>query len=253
MGSPKAHGIVRTLSKPNYFRFSNCQTFINDLNNFYCRFDTVEGKTECDEICNNLSVEESIVIKETDVMASLRKLKSNKTTGPDGLKARLLKDCAPQLKGVFTRLFQFLLDKSAVPKLWKYSVIQPVAKKPGASMPNDYRPIAITSILCKTMERVLASYLTSCVASTLDPLQFAYKSNRGTDDAVLTLLNTVTKHLTNPKGYARILFVDFSSAFNSMKTHLLLKRLVDLNINQGLVLWIRNFYLVVHKESVLEG
>ncbi len=111
-------------------------------------------------------MKESLVIKETDVMASLRKLKSNKTTGPDGL----LKDCDPQLKGVFTRLFQFLLDKSAVPKLWKYSVIQPVAKKPGASMPNDYRPIAITSILCKTMERVLASYLTSSVASKLDPL-----------------------------------------------------------------------------------
>ncbi len=61
----------------------NCQTFINDLNIFYCRFDTVEGKTECDEICNNLSVEESLVIKEMDVMASLRNLKSNKTTGPD--------------------------------------------------------------------------------------------------------------------------------------------------------------------------
>ncbi len=32
-------------------------------------------------------------------------------------------------------------------------MIQPVAKEPGASMPNDYRPFAITSILCKTMER----------------------------------------------------------------------------------------------------
>ncbi len=127
-----------------------------------------------------------------------------------------------------------------MPKLWKYSVIQPVAKKPGASMPNDYCPIAITSILCKTMKRVLASYLTSSVSSKQDPLQFVYKRNRDTDDAVLTLLITVTKHLTNPKGYARILFVDFSSAFNSMKTHLLLKRLVDLNINQGLNLWIRN-------------
>ncbi len=48
------------------------------------------------------------------------------------------------------------------------------------------------------------------------------------------------KSFTNPKGYARILFVDFSSAFSSIKTHLLLKRLVDLNVNQGLVLWIRN-------------
>ncbi len=103
---------------------------MNDFNNFYCRLDTVEGKTECDEICENLSVEESIVMdsyidKEADVIASLRKLMSDKTTG-------LLKDCAPQLKGVFTRLFQLLLYKSAVPKLWKYSVIQPVAKKPGA-------------------------------------------------------------------------------------------------------------------------
>ncbi len=77
-------------------------------------------------------VEESIVIKETDVIAILRKLKSNKTNGPDGLKAHPLKDCALQLKGVFTRPFQsikFQFLKSAVPELWKYSVIQPVYKK----------------------------------------------------------------------------------------------------------------------------
>ena len=43
----------------------------------------------------------------------------------------------------------------------------------------------------------------------------------------------------HPKGYARALFVDFSSAFNSMKRHILLKRLLDLNINTGLVVWIR--------------
>ncbi len=59
-------------------------------------------------------------------------------------------------------------------------------------MPNDYRHIAITSILCKTMERVLTSYLTSSVASKQDQLQFvsyksttSYKSNKGSDDAVL--------------------------------------------------------------------
>ena len=44
-----------------------------------------------------------------------------------------------------------------------------------------------------------------------------------------------------PKGYARILFVDFSSAFNSMKVHILLKRLADLGVNKGLILWIRDF------------
>lgn len=49
-----------------------------------------------------------------------------------------------------------------------------------------------------------------------------------TDDAVLPLLDTVAKHVIHPEAYARVLFVDFSSASNSMKTHIPLKRLIDL-------------------------
>lgn len=45
----------------------------------------------------------------------------------------------------------------------------------------------------------------------------------------------------HPKAYARVLFMDFSSAFNSMKTHILLKRLCDLNTDSGLILCIRYF------------
>lgn len=112
--------------------------------------------------------------------ASLSKLKQNKTTDPDGLKACLLKDCALQLKAVFTRLFQLLLDSYAQ------------CQNHGDYSPNYFRLIAITSILCKTMELVLASHLTTTVVTKLDPLQFICKSNRGTDDAVLTLLNAVT-------------------------------------------------------------
>jgi len=99
-------------------------------------------------------------------------------------------------------LFQLLLDTGKVPKLWKYSIIRPVAKKPRVIMPNNFRPIAITFILCKTMEGVLANHLTSTVASRLVSLQFAYKSNRGTDD---TLLLTLLMH---PKANVRVLFVD---------------------------------------------
>ncbi len=67
-------------------------------------------------------------------------------------------------------------------------------------MPNDIWLITITFIFCKSMEQVLVSDLTTTVATMLDPFQFAYKSDRGTDDAVLTLLNTGTKHLIHPKG-----------------------------------------------------
>ena len=60
---------------------------------------------------------------------------------------------------------------------------------------KDFRPVALTSILCKCMERVLSNHLTAMVADRLDPLQFAYKAKRGVDDACLTLLDTVCRHL----------------------------------------------------------
>lgn len=82
-------------------------TFVDDLNRYFCRFD-VDDKQECDEICNNLSAGSSIDITEEAIAKSLSKLRPNTATGPDGLKARLLKNCAPQLKGVFSRLFKTL-------------------------------------------------------------------------------------------------------------------------------------------------
>ncbi len=163
---------------------NDSQLFANTLNQYFSRFD-IDDRMECNEICKNLPPTSLIEITEEAVSRSLSKLKPGKATGPDGLKTRLLKDCAPQLKGVLSRLFTTLI-KTGVPTSWKSSIVTPIPKKPGAFKPEDFRPIAITSNLCKTMERVLADTLTTTLASRLDPLQFAYKSNRGTDDAIDT-------------------------------------------------------------------
>lgn len=79
------------------------------------------------------------------------------------------------------------------------------------------------------------------VANVLQPLQLAYKSDRDTDDAVLVLSDLVSKRLKLTKGYARVLFDDFSAAFNSIKLHTILKRLANLNTDMSLILWIRDF------------
>ena len=53
-----------------------------------------------------------------------------------------------------------------------------------------------------------------------DPLQFAYKQHRGVDDAILTLLHSAYTHLEK-KSLIRMVFVDFSSAFNTVQPHLM--------------------------------
>ena len=61
-------------------------------------------------------------------------------------------------------------------------------KKLSARQFNDFRPVALTSVVAKCMERIVSDQLISSVADRVDPLQFAYKAKRGVEDATLTLL-----------------------------------------------------------------
>jgi len=231
----------RETRKPMYH--SQGVFFAENLNVFFSRFDRGTCTTECDRICRDIPTYENIILKEHETAASLACIKPNKAPGPDGLKGRVIKDCAFQLTGVLTKLFQLLLNEKVVPSSWKLSNIIPVPKISNANQSKDFRPIALTSILGKCMERVLSTYIKNDVNKYLDPLQFAYKTARGTDDATLTLCNLVSEHIQQTSNYARILFIDFSSAFNSIKIDVLLQRLLDLRVNGGLIWWIRDFLL----------
>ena len=76
----------------------------------------------------------------------------------------------------------------------------------------------------------------------MDPFQFAYRANRSVEDAVSITLHNVLKHL-DMKGpsYARLLFIDFSSAFNTISPFKLHSKLLSLEINSFLCQWIFDF------------
>ena len=86
-------------------------------------------------------------------------------------------------------------------------------------------------------------YLKFSTAGLLDPHQFAYQTNRYVDDAVALGLHYVMKHLEQPSTYARILFVDFSSAFNTIIPVKLFDKLVSLNVHPAICHWTLNFLL----------
>ncbi|KAK3522788.1 hypothetical protein QTP86_034647, partial [Hemibagrus guttatus] len=67
-----------------------------------------------------------------------------------------------------------------------------------------------------SFERLVLAYFKDITGLLLDPLQFAYRANRSVDDAVNMGLHYILQHLDKPGTYARILFVDFSSAFNTI-------------------------------------
>lgn len=84
-----------------------------------------------------------------------------------------MRECTTQLKGVLTQLFQLSLDCNVVPQVWKESTIILLPKKAHAKDLIDYRPVALTSALCKCMEKVVCQQLSQAMIGKLDPLQFA--------------------------------------------------------------------------------
>lgn len=84
--------------------------------------------------------------------------------------------------------------------------------------------------------------LTQMMIKLTSKLQFAFRQYRGIEDANLKLLNYLFNHLEKPKTHARLLFIDFSSAFNTMKPHLLVEKLISLfNLDLNICGWILDF------------
>ncbi|KAJ8369340.1 hypothetical protein SKAU_G00093680 [Synaphobranchus kaupii] len=97
----------------------------------------------------------------------------------------------------------------------------------------------------KCFEKLVKERICSSLPSTLDPLQFAYRPNRFTEDAIAHILHTILSHLDKTKGnvsgYVRLLFIDYSSAFNTITPPILDTKLRALGQNDALCKWILDF------------
>ena len=111
------------------------------------------------------------------------------------MSCNLLKACSNQLAGVYCHLFNHSLAEHSILSVWKSSTICPVPKKGNHTCDNDYRPVALTSLVMKGFERLILAQLQAEVSKYADPLQFEYKHHRGVEDGTLTLLHGAYSHL----------------------------------------------------------
>ncbi|KAJ8367963.1 hypothetical protein SKAU_G00079910 [Synaphobranchus kaupii] len=187
-------------------------------------------------------VTSTVAFTADQVRGQLTRLHPGKAAGPDGVSPRVLKACATQLGGVFQRVFNLSLNLQRVPVLWKMSCLVPVPKMPRPSgVPGDYRPVALTSHIMKSLERLVLEQLRPMVNPLLDPLQFAYQPRLGVEDAVIYLLNRAYAHLDKSASTMRVMFMDFSSAFDTIRPALLGKKLTAMQVDAPLVSWIVDY------------
>ncbi len=138
------------------------QQLADDLNVFCCRFEKTPH-TRPEHLSTQpltppatpLSPTPALKISEDDVRQVFIKNKRRKAPGPDGVSPACLKSCADQLAPIFTQIFNRSLELCEVPSCFKCSTIIPVPKKPKITGLNDYRPVALTSVVMKSFERLV--------------------------------------------------------------------------------------------------
>jgi hypothetical protein len=114
------------------------------------------------------------------------------------------------------------------------------------TQPSDYRPISITPILTRVMERMVVTQyiypsLLAPPAALIFTNQFAFRPTGSTTAAIITILDHVTGMLVdNP--YVIVIAIDFTKASDTVRQAALVEKLALLNIPDNIYNWLRNFF-----------
>jgi hypothetical protein len=188
------------------------------------------------------------------VEKKLEKLNVNKCPGLDGIHPRILFELKKDLAKPLSLRFSNSLENGVVPADWKDAGIIPLFKKGKKSDPQNYRPISLTSLVCKILE----SLIKDCILSHLNNFslirvsQHGFTKNRSCLTNLLEFMEEVTSTLDSRKS-VDIIYLDFAKAFDKVPYQRLLKKLISHGIGGHFLLWIQSWLTGRRQKVGLNG
>ena len=86
-------------------------------------------------------------------------LKDNKSPGIDGTTPKLLKEIAEETSVPLAIMFNFSSCEVTVPHDWNHANVVPIFKKGNGCKAENYRPVSLTSVVCKLLESLLHDHM----------------------------------------------------------------------------------------------
>ena len=114
--------------------------------------------------------------------------------GMDGIHPRLLKNLAYELSFPLAKIFNWSLNQQKLPEEWLTAVVVPIYKDKSRFDPLNYRPVSLTSLVCKTLERAIARHLTAYLDehNMLSQQQYGFRSGYSTVDQLISTYNDIS-------------------------------------------------------------
>lgn len=133
-------------------------------------------------------------------------------------------------------LFNMSYEKGKLPSQWKVGLIHPIPKSN-----QDYRPITLTSCMCKMMEKIVMNRLLYKLGDLMSDNLFGFIKGKSTTDCVTRCLSISNINYR--------VFVDLKAAFDKANPDVILEELINKGIKGRLLEWIED-YLIGRKAKV---
>jgi hypothetical protein len=172
----------------------------------------------------------------------LKNLKIDKSPGLDGMHPRLLNELAMPLSLPISLVYNISLDTGELPHQWKDAVISPIFKKGARKLPQNYRPVSLTSVICKVLEKLVVEQVTEhLVANDLkSPEQHGFTKGKSTVTNLLEAMNVWTEALMHGTP-VDILYLDYAKAFDTVPHERLIRQVSSFGVKDKALTWIKAF------------
>ena len=215
--------------------FNNLNVFYASVNNDVPSFDITKLPTFLP------AAEPPPKLEPLEVCKKLLSIKAFKSSEPDNIPSRILREFAYELAEPITKIFNISRASESVPKIWKDSDIIPIPKKQQPTCEEETRPISLASCLCKVLEDFVVSWMISDIGDKIDPRQFGCLKGTSTTYCLLDMIETWLSFLDGHGRHLRICFLDFAKAFDRIGHNVVVTKLLDLGVRRLLIPWIINF------------
>ena len=184
----------------------------------------------------------NISITDCQVRDEIRKLNVSKSCGPDEIHPRLL----IELVDIVCKPIALLLNKSMetgkLPDDWKRAHVSPIYKKGAKSRAENYRPISLTSVICKIMEKFVKKSVMNHIVDTgtLSTKQYGFINGRSTTTQLLKYFDECINNVINGDVVDSI-YLDYAKAFDTVPHQRLINKIDSYGIKGKVKAWIKEF------------
>ena len=189
-------------------------------------------------------------IKNKDIESLLKNMDGNKAPSPDGYHPCFVKELAEFISEPLGIIFRNLVESGNIPTQWKEARVSAIHKKGNQKLSSNYRPVSITSVLCRILEKLVRNQIAEYMQSKklFSHLQFGFLKGWSTSLQLLNIMNDWTSSIENGT-FNDCIYLDYQKAFDTVPHNRLISKLYVYNLDAKIIKWIK-YYLSEKKQFV---